>query len=77
MNNILNILKEVQPEADFETCSDFIEEGLLDSLDVIKLTSMLDSIFSISIEGEDIVPENYCSIEAMKKLVQKYKGESL
>ena len=77
MENMLDILKKIRPEADFETCSDFIEEGLLDSLDVIKLTSMLDSTFSISIEGEDIVPENYCSIEAMKKLVQKYKGESL
>ena len=77
MDNILDILKKIRPEADFETCSDLIEEGLLDSLDVIKLTSMLDSTFSISIEGEDIVPENYCSIEAMKKLVQKYKGESL
>jgi acyl carrier protein len=76
MDNMLNILKEIRPEADFENCSDFIEEGLLDSLDVIKLTSMLDNTFSISIEGEDIVPENYCSIEAMKKLVQKYKGES-
>ena len=56
MDKILDILKKIRPEADFDTCSDFIEEGLLDSLDVIKLTSMLDSTFYISIEGEDIVP---------------------
>lgn len=77
MNNIFNILKEVQPHADFENSSDFIEEGLLDSLDVIKLTSILDRTFSISIEGEDIVPENYCSIDAIKNLVKKYEGELL
>ena len=77
MNNIINILKKVQPDADFETSSDFIEEGLLDSLDVIKLTSILDSTFSISIEGEDIVPENFNSLCAIKEKVKKYKKEPI
>jgi acyl carrier protein len=77
MSKILEILKEVRPDSDFESCSDFIEEELLDSLDVIRLTSSLDSAFSISIEGEDILPENFNSLCAIKEMVKKYKKEPI
>lgn len=68
---ILEILGRIRPECDFRTSSDFITEGMLDSFDVVTLVSELDAAFSISIDGTDIVPENFASIEAIESLLRK------
>ena len=70
-DEILNMLKELRPEYDYEESSDFIEDGLLDSFDVIALTDMLQEKFGIVVDGLDIVPENYCNIDAIEALVKK------
>lgn len=68
---IISILSELRPEFDFTEDVNFIEEGMLDSFDIVGLVSDLDSTFGISIDGMDIVPENFCSIEAIVKLLEK------
>ena len=72
MEPILSILKEIRSEFDFTTSKDFISDGMLDSFDVVTLVATLDETFSISIEGIDILPENFNSIEAIRKLLEKY-----
>ncbi len=69
---IVAILNELRPEFDFsEEGVNFIEEGLLDSFDVVNLVDELDSTFGISIDGVDILPENFASIEAITNLLIK------
>lgn len=68
---IIRILTELRPEFDFTQDIDFIEEGMLDSFDIIALVSELDSRFGISIDGLDILPENFASVEAIEKLLKK------
>jgi len=68
---IIRILTELRPEFDFTQSSNFIEDGMLDSFDVVTLVSDLDAQFGISIDGMDIVPENFASIEAIEKLLKK------
>ena len=69
---IVAILNELRPEFDFsEEGVNFIEEGMLDSFDVVNLVDELDSTFGISIDGVDIIPENFASIEAITKLLIK------
>jgi acyl carrier protein len=70
-DRVLGILKEVRPEFDFGEGIDFIESGMLDSLDIINLVVSLDSHFAISIDGLDILPENFSSIQAIVKLLNK------
>lgn len=61
---VINILTELRPEFDFtQEGVNFIEEGMLDSFDMISLVSELDAQFGISIEGVDIVPENFGTID--------------
>lgn len=72
MKELLCILKEIRPEFDFENSSDFIEDGMLDSFDTITLVSDLDEAYSISIDGSDILPENFNSLNAIKRLLEKY-----
>ena len=70
---ILEILKDIRPEVDFNDSEDFIEDGYLDSFDMVALVSNLDKTFCISILGEDIIPENFANIEAIENIVKKYK----
>lgn len=74
MERIYNILVEIKPENDFKASGDFIEDGLLDSFDVITLIDILEEKFGVSIDGLDIVPENFCSAEAIAALVKKNGG---
>ncbi len=68
---IIKILTELRPEFDFTEEVNFIEEGMLDSFDVVNLVTDLDSTFGISIDGVDILPENFSSVEAIEKLLIK------
>ncbi len=69
---IIKILTELRPEFDFtQDGVDFIEEGMLDSFDLVTLVSELDNTFGISIDGVDILPENFGSVDAIARLLKK------
>ncbi len=68
---IIAILNELRPEFDFNEPVNFIEEGMLDSFDVINLVNELDSQFGISIDGVDVLPENFSSVDNIISLLQK------
>ena len=68
---VISILSEIQPEYDFSQNLNFIEEGMLDSLDIVTLVNGLDEKFSISIDGNDIIPENFSSLELIANLLKK------
>jgi acyl carrier protein len=76
MSDLIRTLKAIRPEADFSESSNFIEEGLLDSFDLILLVSALDKNFGISIQGTDIVPENFRNVQTIEALLRK-KGARL
>jgi len=68
---IIEILTEVRPEFDFIGETDFIEAGMLDSFDIITLVNTLDEKFGISIDGVDVLPENFSSVEKIETLLKK------
>lgn len=70
---ILDMLKELQPAYAFEEGVDFVEQGYLDSFDVVTLVTELEETFSISISALDIVPENFASLKAICALVRRSK----
>jgi acyl carrier protein len=72
MKAIADILKEIRPEFDFTTSNDFMVDGMLDSFDMVTLVSTLDKTYGISIEGTQIVPENFQNLQTIEALVRKY-----
>lgn len=69
---IIKILSELRPEFDFTLEGvNFIEEGMLDSFDMVNLVNDLDSTFGISIDGVDILPENFGTVDAIEQLLKK------
>lgn len=73
MDKIREILNKILQGQEYESCQDFIEAGLLDSMDVMDLVEELEQAFDIEISGRDIVPENFKNISSVAALVQKYK----
>lgn len=72
---ILKILKDIQPDFDFEDGTDFVAQGYLDSFDVVTLVAELEGAFGIAISALDIVPENFASLKSIAALVQKSSGK--
>lgn len=69
---IIKILTELRPEFDFtQEGVNFIEEGMLDSFDIVNLVSELDATYGISIDGVDILPENFSTVDAIVALLVK------
>lgn len=69
---IIRILAEIRPEFDFTQESvNFIEEGMLDSFDIVSLIDSIESEMGVSISGVDVLPENFCDIDAICKTIEK------
>lgn len=68
MEKLINILKEIRPDIDIENKA-LVEEGVLDSFDIVTLVGELVNEFSIEISVEDIIPENFNSVEAIMALI--------
>ena len=68
---ILDFLTEIRPEFDFTTSSNFIEEGMMDSFDIVSLVASLDEEFGISIDGTEILPENFSNVDSIFQLLIK------
>ena len=75
MEKIKEILKRLRPEFNFEASSDFIEDGFLDSFDIVQIVSEFEETFGIVVDGLDILPQNFNSFEAMAALIRKSGGK--
>jgi acyl carrier protein len=71
MKSVAEILKEIRPEFDFAASRDFIANGMLDSFDMVTLVAALDKNYGISIQGTDIVPENFQNLQTIEALLCK------
>ena len=70
-SQIIEILNGIRPEFDFGAETEFISKGMLDSFDLITLVTELDETFGISIDGTDILPENFETVDAIEALLIK------
>jgi acyl carrier protein len=74
MKQILELLQEIRPDVDFTASSDFIEDYLLDSFDIMTLTTGLEETYNMQVPTSEIIPENYQSLETIAELVRKCGG---
>ena len=75
MEKLLEILEDIQPDADFDTCETLIDDGVLDSFAILSIVSELQEEFGISITPADIVPENFNSAKALWAMVVRLQDE--
>ena len=75
MEKIIDILSELHPEIDFNTTEDLIDDGILDSLDIVSIVAAVDTEFGVVIPAEEIVPENFNSAAALMALITRLDEE--
>lgn len=72
---VLEILAEVRPDIDFETEETLIDDGILDSFDIVSVISELNDAFDIAIRVTELSPENFNNLEGICNMVEKLTAE--
>lgn len=75
MEKLIEILSSLHPDVDFYTTEDLVDEGILDSLDIVTLVTEINEEFDISISAEHIIPENFNSAKALMDLIESLDEE--
>ena len=71
MDELLELLEDIKPTVDFRTCTGLIDDGYLDSFDILSIVSELNDAFGIEISPVDIIPENFNSAQALWDMVER------
>ena len=72
---LLQILTKAVPGVDFETETALVDDEILESLDIVTIVSEIKDAFEVEISVDDLVPENFNSVEAMLALIQARKDD--
>lgn len=75
MEKLLEILEDIQPDADYETCTTLIDDGILDSFAILSIVAELEDTFGVQMTPAEIIPENFNSAQALWNMVQKLQAE--
>ena len=71
MQELIAILRDLHDDVDFETETGLIENGILNSLDIVTLITEINDRFDVMIPAEEIMPENFDSAEALWALISR------
>ncbi len=75
MDTIMEILKDLHPDVDFEKCDALVDDHILDSFDIVSIVADINDEFDVSIPVEEIIPENFNSAKALNALVERLMEE--
>ena len=73
MEELLELLKDVRDDVDFDSCTDLIDGKILTSFDIIQIISVIDEEYDVEIPAKEIIPENFNSAQAIYDMIQRLK----
>jgi len=56
-------------EKDFDEDTNLIERGIIDSMSLVRLISFIEENYEIQVQDEDIVPENFSSLNKISSFI--------
>ena len=71
MERLLTILQDVNDEIDFAHERHMVDDGLIDSLELMKIIVALEEAYDVRIDAGEVEPENFNSAEAILALVNR------
>lgn len=74
MEKLMQILTELRPDVDFTVQKNLVDDGVLDSFDIVSLVSELCDAFDVEIVVDELVPENFNTPSAMLALVERLQN---
>ena len=75
MEELLELLKEIRSDVDFEKEENLVDDSIIDSFDIVSIISEVSEKFDVEITVDDILPENFNSAKALYALIEKLKEE--
>jgi len=75
MEKILEILRSIRDDIDYENEDKLIDNNILDSFDIVGIVGELCDEFDITITVDDMEPENFNSAKAILALVERLQDE--
>lgn len=70
---IIEILKDIRSDIDFENATALIDDGQLESLDIVAIVGEFNEEFDVEISVEDLVPENFNTVDEWWNLSQRHR----
>jgi acyl carrier protein len=58
-------------EKDFDENTNLIERGIVDSMSLVRLISFIEENCDIQVQDEDIVPENFSSLNKISSFISE------
>jgi len=74
MEKLLEILEDIQPDADYATCTTLIDDGILDSFAILSIVGELEEQLGVEVSPADIIPANFNSAQALWDMIQRLQG---
>ena len=74
MDRLIEILEEIAPDVDFETCDSLIDDNLLDSFALLSLVSEIEDEYGVEILPTELVAKNFNSAESLWNLICELKN---
>ena len=56
-------------EKDFDENTNLIDRGIIDSMSLVRLISFIEENYEIQVQDEDIVPENFSSLNKISSFI--------
>lgn len=75
MDALIEILTNLHPEVDFDTCTTLVDDKIIDSFDIVSIISEVNEEYDVVIPAEEIVPENFNSAQALFALIKRLEDE--
>lgn len=75
MDELMKVLAENCPDIEFEGAERLIDDGILDSLEIVMLVGALNDAFDVTITAEELTPENFNSAEAIWAMIQRLQND--
>ena len=76
MEKLIEILKDINPDIDFEACENLIDGHLLDSLSIISLIAEIEDAFDIVVPAVEIIPDNFNSAARMMNMISRLQEDN-
>lgn len=70
-DKVIEILKDNRPDIEGIETTELVTEGMLDSFDIVTLVAEFDKAFGISIDGADITPTNFNTVDDIVAMLKK------
>ena len=71
LENVIELLQDVNEDADYENCTTLVDDRVLTSFDIISIISEIDDAFDVAIPAKDVIPANFNSAKSILALIQR------